>query len=257
MKSTRLPRDEPNVTRRIALLIYACLFGLWLALGLAVASCGKTSKESREISAAAGHAPWEHLVAHARATSVPLYASPDLRARRGRVTSPNADGVERVFLVVGRRPGWWHVLLPVRPNGARRWIRTSDVSITSVDYALKIDLSQHRLLVSQGQRVIANERIGVGRSVTPTPNGLYFVTELLRPPDPHGVYGPYAFGTSAYSKVLTSFDGGNGEVGIHGTDNPSGLGTDVSHGCIRLDNNAITRLAQILPLGTPVTITRA
>jgi len=56
--------------------------------------------------------------------------------------------------------------------------------------------------------------------------------------------------------VLYSFGGGPGQIGIHGTNDPSSVGRSVSHGCIRLSNAAITRLAQELPLGTPVTITR-
>ena len=41
---------------------------------------------------------------------------------------------------------------------------------------------------------------------------------------------------------------------MHGTNDPSGLGKDVSAGCIRVDNDAITRLAAMLLLGTPVEI---
>jgi L,D-transpeptidase catalytic domain len=224
---------------------------------LCLSGCG-TSPESRSSGGAAhGPPPWQHLVASAGDRTISLYAAPSVASRRGQLASRNSNGVKRVFLVVGQRPGWLHVLLPVRPNGAKRWIRVSDVSLAHVDYALKVELNSHRLLVSKGPRVISRERIGVGRSVTPTPNGLYFITELLEPPNPNGVYGRYAFGTSAYSNVLTSFGGGNGQIGIHGTNDPAGLGTNVSHGCIRLSNEAITRLAKTLPLGTPVTITRA
>jgi lipoprotein-anchoring transpeptidase ErfK/SrfK len=98
--------------------------------------------------------------------------------------------------------------------------------------------------------------IGVGRAVTPTPTGRYYLTDLLRPPDPRGFYGPYAFGTSAHSRVLTSFAGGDGQVGLHGTNLPGALGHDVSHGCIRVTNDVITRLARTLPLGTPIVIAR-
>jgi lipoprotein-anchoring transpeptidase ErfK/SrfK len=54
--------------------------------------------------------------------------------------------------------------------------------------------------------------------------------------------------------VLHAFDGGTGVVGIHGTNDPAGLGHDVSHGCIRMSNAGISRLAHLLPLGTPVDI---
>ena len=45
-------------------------------------------------------------------------------------------------------------------------------------------------------------------------------------------------------------------IGIHGTNEPETVGTDVSHGCIRLDNAAIERMVEEigLPLGTPVEI---
>jgi len=80
--------------------------------------------------------------------------------------------------------------------------------------------------------------------VLPTPHGTYYLVELLKQPDPYGLYGPYAFGLSAFSNVLFSFGGGPGEIGMYGTNNPSALGTDVSHGCIRISNDGITKLAQ-------------
>jgi lipoprotein-anchoring transpeptidase ErfK/SrfK len=72
--------------------------------------------------------------------------------------------------------------------------------------------------------------------------------------DRAGAYGPYAFGLSAHSNVLYSFGGGPGQIGLHGTNNPASLGTNASHGCIRISNAGITKLARLLPLGTPVTI---
>ena len=66
-------------------------------------------------------------------------------------------------------------------------------------------------------------------------------------------YGPVAFGTSARSEVLTDWPAG-GFVGIHGTNRPELLPGRVSHGCIRLRNQDILRLARLLPVGTPLTI---
>lgn len=56
--------------------------------------------------------------------------------------------------------------------------------------------------------------------------------------------------------MLQSFNGGQGVLGIHGTNEPDKLGQDVSSGCIRLHNDVIDRLVnQIgLPLGTPVEV---
>jgi lipoprotein-anchoring transpeptidase ErfK/SrfK len=123
-------------------------------------------------------------------------------------------------------------------------------------YAVSVDLRKRRLHVWKSARLIVNVPVGVGRSVTPTPAGIYFLVELIKQADPNGSYGPYAFGTSAYSNVLQTFGGGPGQVGIHGTNEPQFVGTYVSHGCIRLRNRDIVRLAHMLPLGTPVYIHR-
>ena len=77
---------------------------------------------------------------------------------------------------------------------------------------------------------------------------------LLKSSNPSSVYGPFAFGLSAHSDALTTFSGSDAEIGLHGNNNISALGRSVSHGCIRMDNTAITTLSKILPLGTPVEI---
>jgi lipoprotein-anchoring transpeptidase ErfK/SrfK len=77
----------------------------------------------------------------------------------------------------------------------------------------------------------------------------------LETADPKSIYGPFAYGLSAHSEVLTQFDGGDAEVGIHGNNDASVLGTSVTHGCVRIDNAEITALSKVLPLGTPVVIT--
>ena len=63
----------------------------------------------------------------------------------------------------------------------------------------------------------------------------------------------FALGLSGHSDVLTEFGGGDGQIAIHGTNNPGDIGQDVSHGCVRIVNDAIERLST-LPLGTPVVI---
>jgi len=117
-----------------------------------------------------------------------------------------------------------------------------------------VRLSERVLIAYDGARVVLQEPIGVGQEPTPTPGGRYYLYELLRPPDPGGAYGPYAFGLSGFSESLTTFAGGDGRLGIHGTNDPSSLGADSTHGCIRLANPAIVQLADTVPLGTPVVI---
>ena len=110
------------------------------------------------------------------------------------------------------------------------------------------------LKVFKGDEVILDSPIAAASANTPTPGGLYFTNMLLQPPDPNGPYGTYAYGLSGYSDTLSSFNGGPGQLGIHGTNDPSKMGQNVSNGCIRLRNQDIEKLAGILPLGVPVQI---
>jgi hypothetical protein len=194
------------------------------------------------------------VVAQALSRSVGVYRSPKSRSPFVRLPNPSSGGTALVFLVRQRAAGWEQVYLPIRPDGSTGWIKDHDVRLALNPYSLQVRLAHHELVLRKRQRVLERIRAGVGRSVLPTPHGRYYIIALLKQPEPAGPYGPYAFGLSAYSHVLMSFGGGPGEIGIHGTNEPSSIGRNVSHGCIRIPNTAIARLAALLPLGTPVTI---
>lgn len=164
-----------------------------------------------------------------------------------------------VFVVEGEAVdgnGRHKVQLPVRPNGSTGWVNAADVSLTVHDYRIEIELAAFELRVMKGDDVLVTTPIGVGTQDTPTPGGVYYIKELLQPPSPNGPYGTYAYGLSGFSNVLESFAGGNGVIGIHGTNQPELIGTNVSHGCIRVDNAVISDLVEDigLPLGVPVEI---
>jgi lipoprotein-anchoring transpeptidase ErfK/SrfK len=208
---------------------------------------------------AAGAAdPHAAFVARARARSIAVFRTPGAALPERRVRARHIEGhvAPLVFAVRRARGAWLKVATGRRPNASTGWIRRAEVTLATTTYRVRVELGRHRLVVMHGDRTVLRTAIAVGRSLSPTPTGRYFVTELLRPPDPRGFYGPYAFGLSAYSPVYTSFGGGDGQVGIHGTDNPGAIGGDVSHGCLRVANAVVARLARRLPLGTPVAIVR-
>jgi lipoprotein-anchoring transpeptidase ErfK/SrfK len=194
------------------------------------------------------------LVAQAKPASVPIYAAAGGGEPSQSLDHPNENGAPLVSLVKGRRGDWLNVYLPVRPNGSTGWVRAADVTVVSNPYSIDITLGQHRLVVHDGDDMVLDEPIGVGTAQTPTPGGVYYIKELLQPPHPNGPYGPYAYGLSGFSNLLDEFRGGDGVIGIHGTNEPDAIGTDVSHGCIRMRNEAILELVPVLPLGTPVHI---
>ena len=169
--------------------------------------------------------------------------------------NPTKTDGKLVFLVDQvRTDGWMKVLLPIRPNGSTGWIQSSAVAISYDPYKIVVDLGAHELTVIKRRKVVERDPVGIGKANTPTPGGRYYITQLFAPPNPKGAYGPYAYSLSGFSEVLTTFQGGDAIVGIHGTNHPELIGQDVSSGCIRMRNDAITRLSKILPLGTPVEI---
>jgi len=150
----------------------------------------------------------------------------------------------------------FRVLLPSRPNGSFGWVSAADVKLTRHNFRLQVDLDAFQITLFDHEIGIWQATVGVARENTPTPNGRYYTTELLRPTTPHSVYGAFAYGLSGYSEVFTEFAGGDGQLGIHGTNDPGTLGTNVSNGCIRLHNDDITFLVESigLPVGVPVDV---
>ncbi|MGC4175432.1 L,D-transpeptidase [Demequina sp.] len=148
------------------------------------------------------------------------------------------------------------VYLPIRPNGSTGWIDPADVDLYETTFQLDVYHADHTMTLSQEGVVVATYPIATGQDEMPTPGGVYFIRELLAQPDPNGAYGPYAYGLSGYSPVLDTYKDGDAVIGIHGTNDPSSIGKDISHGCIRMHNADITELVQTwqLPLGVPVYI---
>ena len=201
--------------------------------------------------------PYRSTVAEAVAGDVDVYERPGAATPIRTIAQPDDPPRPLVFLVQEERPPLWiRVLLPIRPNGSEGWIKATEVRLTEHDYRITVRLAAHRITVTQGPTVLVDAPIGVGQARTPTPGGRYYTKELLRPPRPDTVYGPYAYGLSGFSNTLETFEGGEPVLGIHGTNDPNGLGRDVSAGCIRMPNDEIVRLVEEikLPLGVPVDV---
>jgi hypothetical protein len=150
------------------------------------------------------------------------------------------------------RPTWYRISLPGRPNGRTGWVRAYTLDVKPVRRSITIDRSARILTLREGQRLLLRTRVAVGAPGMETPLGVFYVTRKFRPTAP--ILGAFAMETSAYSK-LSEWPGG-GIVGIHGTNQPWLLGQAVSHGCVRVANAQILKLASLAPLGTPIRIVR-
>lgn len=199
--------------------------------------------------------PNRSLIATAALPQIEVFAQPDESAEVTHVMdNPTATNGPLVFLTTVNAGIWHEVLLPVRPNGSTGWVRNSDVILAEHFYRIQVDLGDFRMRLFENGSTIFDAVAGVASNNTPTPGGTYYLTELLAPTVPDSVYGPFAYGLSGFSEVFETFNGGPGQLGIHGTNSPETLGSAVSAGCIRLHNEDISRLTNFLPLGVPVTV---
>ena len=148
---------------------------------------------------------------------------------------------------------WLHIRIPMRPNGRTGWVPIDMLgTLHVVRTKLVIDQTKLRATLYKNGRVIWVAPVGVGKASTPTPRGRYYVRELLK--GDGGLYGSWAFGTSAYASISDWPNGG--VVGVHGTDQPKLVPGRPSHGCVRVRNAKINVLRKLMPIGTPINIVR-
>jgi hypothetical protein len=105
-----------------------------------------------------------------------------------------------------------------------------------------VDKSNHRLAVVSGRVLLRNYAVGLGGERTP--EGEFVISEKVRNPNgvPEGVFG---------TRGMTLSDT---RYGIHGTNEPDSIGKDESLGCIRMWQEDVEELYDLVPLGTKVTI---
>jgi hypothetical protein len=241
------------VTRRGLRVAALCATAAWSALALPAIGQGATIR--REVLSHPGYtSTWAYLE---RATAA--YASPSRRARMlGHLGLTTQDGTSELVLEQQRvlvRGAWWvQVRLPLRPAGQIGWVpqRVLGAPQTVHTYVV-VSTETTTLILYRNGRVIFSAPVGPGKPSTPTPHGQFYIRDRLTGFAAGGLYGPLAFGTSALSNVETDWPGG-GVIGIHGTDEPWLIPGHPSHGCIRMRNSDIVKLARLLPIGTPLTI---
>jgi hypothetical protein len=195
--------------------------------------------------------------AHAMVPEVPLFDAPDATESNDSMSNPTWEGVALEFLVKQHGPpGWLQVQISRRPNESLAWIHASDVYLTDVPNRIVVEREARVLTVYKGtsNEVVFQAPVAVGAPRTPTPLGNFFVDIVIKVNRPTGAYGPYQISVAGFSDVLYSFGGGVGQIAIHGTNHPELIGQFISNGCIRLNNDDITTLAPLAPVGTPVQV---
>jgi lipoprotein-anchoring transpeptidase ErfK/SrfK len=184
--------------------------------------------------------------------------SPSAKSKSiGKLHFNTEDGPPEIYLALqmfttAKGEEWVQTQLPGRPNGRTGWVPREGLGeFHLIHTQLVVDRRTLRATLYKNGKKIFKAPVGVGKSSTPTPGGNYWIREKLKGFGP--VYGPLAFGTAAYSNKLTDWPGG-GVVGVHGTNEPNLVPGRPSHGCIRMHNKDILKLARLMKPGTPLQI---
>ena len=147
---------------------------------------------------------------------------------------------------------WGRVEIPYVWPRRHGWIALRGLVRHTTNVQVRVDLSQRRITVSKSGRVLFGFPAATGAAASPTPIGEYFVTDRIA--FSGGYLGTFAFGISGIQPRLPAGWSGGDQLAIHGTNDPSSIGRDVSNGCIRVPNAVTVQLEDLLPLGTPVTV---
>ena len=110
----------------------------------------------------------------------------------------------------------------------------------TIPYSISISLNNKRLALYRSGQLLKSYPVGIGKMLTRTPAGEFVIVN--REPNPGGPYGVMWLSLSKLG------------YGIHGTNNPSSIGKQVSKGCVRMHNRDVLELERQVPNGTRVII---
>lgn len=146
----------------------------------------------------------------------------DYRTPLSSIISAN-PGINPNVLYIGQQ-----IVIPGFPNP------------NTIPYRIEISVNNRWLRLFKDNVLQKQYPIAVGRMLYDTPVGNFII--INKEPNPGGPFGSFWMSLSKE------------HYGIHGTNDPSSIGHAVSHGCIRMHNNDVEELANIIPIGTSVFI---
>jgi L,D-transpeptidase-like protein len=155
--------------------------------------------------------------------------------------------------VAVERGNWVGVISTHLPNGVLGWVPRQELRLTPVSWSIRVSLSRHLLVLRHGTRIVRSARVAVGASSSPTPTGRYVVTDHIDPGAERTTYGCCILALSGHQPHPPAGWSRNQDwrLAIHGG---TGIGSNVSAGCIHADEATLRLLMRLTPLGTPVTI---
>lgn len=107
-------------------------------------------------------------------------------------------------------------------------------------YNISINIIEHTLSLYIDNELFKIYPIAVGKQSTPSPKGVFTIIRKILYPG-----GPFGVRWLGLSKP---------HYGIHGTNNPNSIGKNISKGCIRLYNEDVIELYDLVLIGDTVEI---
>jgi lipoprotein-anchoring transpeptidase ErfK/SrfK len=226
------------------------LSGVAAALILASTAVGATKTPTAPTESLAWTAEILHPV---EARKAPTSGSGVVMKLKGQTTFTRSEQVLLVLDSKKDRRGnlWVQVNLPKRPNGSKGWVPEESVQLATTPTRIRVSVGQRTVTVLRRGKTVTTFKVAVGKAATPTTTGLFAIAD---PVPSKGQLGPYILVMTAYSDVLKNFLGGDGVSALHGWGDSSVMGQAASNGCVRMNRNAVAKLARVAKAGTPVEI---
>lgn len=114
-----------------------------------------------------------------------------------------------------------------------------------------VSIPDRKLAVLENDRVLRTFDIAVGAPHSPSPTGSFKIVNHIV--NPTWYYKGKVVGPGPGNPVGTRWMGLSAAgYGLHGTNVPSSIGKNASHGCIRLRNSDVEQLFELLAVGDDV-----
>lgn len=114
--------------------------------------------------------------------------------------------------------------------------------------AISINKTNNTLSLVSENRIIRKYEASLGKDDA-TPEGTLLISRKIMNPDNYVPPKDNVYGTRAMELSNLNY-------AIHGTNHPAEIGKNISHGCIRLKNSDMEELYALVPLNTPVEISK-
>jgi hypothetical protein len=156
----------------------------------------------------------------------------------------------------------WQIEPPSLPSlkepslkDAKAYVSPPSISLNS---QLILHLNKRKVEVYQGKQLVASFPVAVGKKGWETPQGKFKVIQMIKNPaweHPwNGKIFPPGPSNPLGQRWIGFWTDGKNYIGFHGTPQENLIGQAVSHGCVRMKNQDIKKLFQLVSLGTPVTV---